>query len=106
MWRRSGGEGHGCRLGIRCHGQADVGEKLAGAGGESEMSIEIEILSGDASWPAAAPLFNAIWPPEVVATRPWANIVSAHAELRVLVQDETGPVCHVGIHRRQATWNG
>ena len=71
------------------------------------MSIEIEILSADASWPTAAPLFNAIWPPEVVATLPWANIVSAHAELRVLVQDETeGLVCHVGIHRRQATWNG
>jgi aminoglycoside 2'-N-acetyltransferase I len=87
--------------------QADSGEKLAGAGGESDMSIEIEILSGDASWPTAAPLFNAIWPPEVVATLPWANIATAHAELRVLVQDETaGLVCHVGIHRRQATWNG
>jgi aminoglycoside 2'-N-acetyltransferase I len=77
------------------------------SGGESKMSIEIEILSGDASWPTAAPLFNAIWPPEVVATLPWANIVTAHAELRVLVQDEIeGLVCHVGIHRRQATWNG
>jgi GNAT superfamily N-acetyltransferase len=87
--------------------RSGIGERLAGAGGESEMSIEIEILGGDASWPTAAPLFNAIWPPEVVATRPWANIAFAHAEFRVLVEDETrGLVCHVGIYRRQATWNG
>jgi aminoglycoside 2'-N-acetyltransferase I len=70
------------------------------------MSIEIEILNGDASWPVAAPLFNAVWPSEVLATLPWANIVSADAELRVLVQDETeGLVCHVGITRREAKWN-
>jgi aminoglycoside 2'-N-acetyltransferase I len=71
------------------------------------MSIEIEILSGDASWPVAAPLYNAVWPPEVVATLPWANIVFANAGLRVLVEDETlGVVCHVGIYWREATWNG
>jgi aminoglycoside 2'-N-acetyltransferase I len=71
------------------------------------MSIEIEILSGDASWPTAAPLFNAVWPPEVVATKPYADIVFAHADLRVLVEDETeGLVCHVGLYRREATWNG
>jgi len=71
------------------------------------MSIEIEILSGDASWSTAAPLFNAVWPPEVVATLPWAKVVFAHAELRVLVEDETeGLVCHVGLYRREATWNG
>jgi predicted acetyltransferase len=76
-------------------------------GGENDMGIEIEILSGDASWPVAASLYNAVWPPEVLATLPWANIVFAHADLRVLVQDETqGVVCHVGIYRRQATWNG
>jgi predicted acetyltransferase len=70
------------------------------------MSIEIEILSGDASWPTAAPLFNAVWPPEVVATLPWANVTFAHADLRVLVEDETqGLVCHVGLYRREATWN-
>jgi predicted acetyltransferase len=70
------------------------------------MSIEIEILNGDASWPQAAPLFDAVWPPEVVAQLPWANTKFANAELRVLVQDETaGVVCHVGLYRREATWN-
>ena len=71
------------------------------------MSIEIDILSGDASWPMAKPLFDAVWPPQVVATLPWADIKFANAELRVLVQDEIeGVVCHVGLYRREATWNG
>ena len=71
------------------------------------MSIQIDILNGDASWPLAKPLFDAVWPPHVVATLPWADIVFAHAELRVLVQDEAGEaLCHVGIYRRDITWNG
>jgi aminoglycoside 2'-N-acetyltransferase I len=71
------------------------------------MSIEIEVLNGDTSWPLAEPLFNAVWPPDVVQKLPWAGIVFAHADLRVLVQDEAEDVlCHVGIYRREVTWNG
>ena len=71
------------------------------------MSIEIDILNGDTSWPLAKPLFDAIWPPEVVAKLPWAGITFANAELRVLVEDEAkGVVCHVGLYRREITWNG
>jgi hypothetical protein len=71
------------------------------------MSVEIEILNGNASWTLAEPLFHAIWPPEVLATLPWAGITFAHADLRVLVQDEAGDVvCHVGLYRRVITWNG
>jgi aminoglycoside 2'-N-acetyltransferase I len=71
------------------------------------MSIEIEVLNGDASWPLAEPLFKAVWPPDVVAKLPWAGIVFAHADLRVLVQDEREDVlCHVGVYRREITWNG
>src|SRR5665213_437813 len=71
------------------------------------MSIEIEVLNGNESWPMAEPLFNAIWPPDVVATLPWAGIVFAHADLRVLVQAEAETVvCHVGIYRREVTYNG
>jgi aminoglycoside 2'-N-acetyltransferase I len=71
------------------------------------MSIEIEVLNGDASWTLASPLFHAIWPSEIVATLPWAGITFAHADLRVLVQDEAGDVvCHVGLYRRVITWNG
>jgi aminoglycoside 2'-N-acetyltransferase I len=71
------------------------------------MSIEIDVLNGDASWTMAEPLFNAVWPPDVVAKLAWAGIVFAHAELRVLVQVEPeGVVCHVGIYRREVKWNG
>jgi aminoglycoside 2'-N-acetyltransferase I len=71
------------------------------------VSIEIEVLNGDASWPMAEPLFDAVWPPDVVAKLPWAGIAFAHADLRVLVQAEPeGVVCHVGIYRREVTWNG
>lgn len=71
------------------------------------MSIEIEVLNGDASRAMAEPLFNAIWPPGVVEKRPWAGTVFATPDLRVLVQAEPdGVICHVGIHWRDATWNG
>jgi predicted acetyltransferase len=71
------------------------------------MGIEIEVLNGSASWKLAEPLFNAIWPPHVVATLPWADIVFANAELRVLVRNDADEVvCHVGIYRRDVTWDG
>lgn len=71
------------------------------------MGIEIEVLNGEASWQLVHPLFKAVWPPEVVATLPWAGITFAHADLRVLVQDESGDVVsHVGLYRRIITWNG
>jgi aminoglycoside 2'-N-acetyltransferase I len=71
------------------------------------MSIEIEVLNGDASWPLAAPLMEAVWPPHVLEKLPWGDMVFAHADLRVLVQsEEQGLVCHVGIYRREVTWNG
>ena len=37
------------------------------------MSIEIDVLNGDASWPMAEPLFDAVWPPDVVAKLPWGR---------------------------------
>ena len=71
------------------------------------MSIEIDVLNGGESWPMAKPLFDAVWPSDVVEKLPWAGIVFAHAELRVLVQAEPeGLVCHVGIYRREVKWNG
>ncbi len=71
------------------------------------MSIEIEVLNGNESWPLAEPLFEAVWPPHVREKLSWGHIVFAHADLRVLVQAESdGVVCHVGIYRREITWNG
>jgi predicted acetyltransferase len=70
------------------------------------MSIEIEILSGDASWPIAKPLLDEVWPPQIKATLPWGDIDMAHATLRVLIDSPEGLVCHVGLHFRTVTWNG
>ena len=78
-----------------------------GAEVRSEMSIEIEILNGDASWRTAEPLFKTVWSPEIIATLPWRHIKWANAELRVLVDAPSGGLaCHVGIYFREVTWNG
>jgi aminoglycoside 2'-N-acetyltransferase I len=71
------------------------------------MGIEIDILNGDASWKQAKPLFDAVWPPHVVATLPWAGVTFAHPDRRVLVSNDADEVvCHVGLYRREVTWNG
>jgi predicted acetyltransferase len=71
------------------------------------MSIEIDVLNGAASWPAAEPLLRAVWPPEVVKTLPWGHIQWANPDLRVLVETPSdGLVCHVGIYFRTVIWNG
>ena len=54
------------------------------------MSIEIEILNGDASWPVAKPLFEAVWPKADVEKLSWGHIRWANADLRVLVETAEG----------------
>ena len=75
------------------------------------MSIEIDVLNGDASWPRAEPLMQAVWPADVVEKLSWGHVKWAHADLRVLIDaPEDGPkpglACHVGIFFRDATWDG
>jgi GNAT superfamily N-acetyltransferase len=75
------------------------------------MSIEIDVLNGDASWPRAEPLMQAVWPAHVVEKLSWGHVKWAHADLRVLIDaPEDGPkpglACHVGIYFRDATWDG
>lgn len=70
------------------------------------MSIEIDVLNGDASWPAVKPLFDAVWPREAVEKLPWGHVKWANADLRVLIEDASGGIaCHAGIHFRTITWN-
>jgi GNAT superfamily N-acetyltransferase len=72
-----------------------------------DPDIDIGIESGDASWPKAEPLLRQVWPDDVRASPPWCDLVFAQPEFRVLVEREGyGLVCHVGIHRRQASLNG
>ena len=44
-----------------------------------DPGIRLEIHPGDAAWKQVAPLFDAVWPPEVRATFPWAHVVWANA---------------------------
>ena len=70
------------------------------------MSIEIEILTGDASWPAARALFDIVWPEDETEKPAWTHLEFAHADLRILVESGEQLVCHVGITQREVTWNG
>jgi aminoglycoside 2'-N-acetyltransferase I len=71
------------------------------------MSIEIDILNGDASWQRTEPLHTAVFGREIVEKLPWGHIVWAHADLRVLIDDAEGELaCHVGIYFRTINWNG
>jgi GNAT superfamily N-acetyltransferase len=75
------------------------------------MSIEIDVLNGDASWPRVEPLMNAVWPRYVVEKQSWGHVEWAHADLRVLIDApeesaKAGLACHVGIYFRTAIWNG
>lgn len=70
------------------------------------MGVEIEIMTGTASWPSVQPLFEAVWPPEVVEKLSWRDIELAPADLRVLVESDEQLVCHVGITRREGSWDG
>ena len=75
------------------------------------MSIEIDVLNGDASWPRVEPLMNAVWPTDAVEKLSWGRVKWAHADLRVLIEapeesPKPGLACHVGIYFRTATWNG
>ncbi|MFB9269030.1 GNAT family N-acetyltransferase [Bradyrhizobium erythrophlei] len=72
------------------------------------MSIEIDVLNGDASWPRAEPLHRAVWGRHLVEKQPWAYIEWANADLRVLIDapDDSRLACHVGVYFRTVTWNG
>jgi len=80
---------------------------IARARGEIEMSIEIDVLNGDASWSTAEPLLDAVWPRHVLERLPWGDVEWAPADLRVLIEAPSGGLaCHVGIYFRTVTWNG
>jgi aminoglycoside 2'-N-acetyltransferase I len=77
------------------------------------MSIEIDVLNGDASWPKVEPLMEAVWSPSVMEKASWRHIKWANPDLRVLIdvpeesgESTPGLACHVGIYFRTVTWNG
>ena len=69
--------------------------------------MRIEIEPGPAAWPLARPLLDAVWPSGTGTPAPWGHVVWAQAARRILVRDDgSEPVCHVGLHVRDATWDG
>jgi aminoglycoside 2'-N-acetyltransferase I len=71
------------------------------------MSIEIEVVSGNESWPQAEELLDAVWPPAEMDKLSWGHVKWAKADLRVLIEAADGTlVCHTGIFFRTVTWNG
>lgn len=75
------------------------------------MSIEIDVLNGDASWPRVEPLMEAVWPDHVMAKLSWKDVKWAHADLRVLIDapeevSKPGLACHVGVYFRTVMCNG
>ncbi len=71
------------------------------------MSIEIDVLNGDASWKRTEPLHNAVYGKHIMQTLPWGHVVWANADLRVLIDAPEGELaCHVGIYFRTINWNG
>jgi aminoglycoside 2'-N-acetyltransferase I len=75
------------------------------------MSIEIDVLNGNASWKQVKPLVDEVWPDHVMQKLPWRDVKWAHADLRVLIDtpEESpapGLACHVGIFFRTVTWDG
>jgi aminoglycoside 2'-N-acetyltransferase I len=69
-------------------------------------AMRVEVREGLASRADVAPLVSAVYPPEVLATVVWRNVVSARATRRVLVYDDATLVAVAGILFRKASVDG
>ena len=70
------------------------------------MSNRIKIVNGDEAWRLASRLLEAVWPPEVVATLPWKDVVWARADSRVLnFNGDNDVIGHAGIYLRNAAFD-
>jgi predicted acetyltransferase len=68
--------------------------------------MRIEIVDGQKGWPLVEALDQEVYPPAVMATVPWRNVTWAHADIRVVVSDDEGVRCHVGIFWRDGMYGG
>jgi aminoglycoside 2'-N-acetyltransferase I len=71
------------------------------------MIGHIEIKEARVGWEQAAPLLRGVWPPEVVATLPWRDVVWAEPDWRVLVFNLAHEIVgHAGVVIRDGIWYG
>jgi aminoglycoside 2'-N-acetyltransferase I len=70
------------------------------------MNPRIEIEPGPASWPQVRALLAEVWPNATPA--PWGHVTWAQGPARrIIVRDEARELaCHVGLHLRDAVWDG
>jgi aminoglycoside 2'-N-acetyltransferase I len=69
------------------------------------MTIRMTIEPAAASWSLVKPLLDAVWPEPTDA--PWGHVVWSQAARRVLVRDDGSDLIgHVGLHARDAIWDG
>lgn len=66
------------------------------------MTLSIDILGGDEGWPLAEALDRQCYPPGVMATIVWRDVIWAHADKRIFVRLDGEPVCHAGLYFRDA----
>jgi aminoglycoside 2'-N-acetyltransferase I len=66
------------------------------------VAPEIDIFDGKEGWPLAEALDRQCYPPEVMATVIWRDVVWAHAGKRVLVRLGAEYVGHTGLYFRDA----
>jgi GNAT superfamily N-acetyltransferase len=71
------------------------------------MAVRVDLVPGEAGWPTAKPLFDVVYPPEVLRTWAGRDVTWAQPTQRVLGVDSSGlVVSHVGLHVREAEWDG
>jgi aminoglycoside 2'-N-acetyltransferase I len=68
--------------------------------------MQLEVVGGESGWPLVEALDREVYPPSVMANVPWRDVTWAHADRRVVVSDELGVRCHVGIFWRNGTLDG
>jgi aminoglycoside 2'-N-acetyltransferase I len=67
-----------------------------------ETDIAIDIMDGEEGWPLAAALDRECYPPEVMATVIWRDVVWSHAARRIFVRLGAEYVGHTGLYFRDA----
>lgn len=68
--------------------------------------MEIVEVDGEASRPLIAGLSAAVYPPHVLSTIVWRDVISARSERRILLRDAGCVVSTAGILWREALHNG
>jgi aminoglycoside 2'-N-acetyltransferase I len=68
------------------------------------MNNRIKIVNGDEGREPASRLLRVVWPPEIVASLPWRDVVWARADSRVLsINGHNDIIGHAGMVLRSVT---